>query len=515
MASRTRSRRGKPHSLRQSPAASSQNLSVEDNSSSQASWSSDEDHTHMDEDHTRHSPSLSWTSGDIDTEGPGGTEFQNETSAADYGNETGEDNFENGNETGEQDVTGDTGEILNDRGKFTEPTLLEAQFEMLTEPVEEPPSETAEHVDAASNLPSPTPPPHTTTPTPPPMTTPTSPAHVSPHVSPPPSPILQTSPKLSRNSPSPVPVSGTSPSPISILCTSPSPIPSSRNSPSPIPTPPPELAGSNGRREGEETTNNPFSPELDEVMVTEYTPKASVNPFEEEVPAGMENVKNSDSEPESDPESTLKPVSTNPFIQLSEVPSTTDNLNPFGESPTNPFDLPPPPPMLSSNPFDNDVITNDNDVIVDEAGSAAGGDVVQHAAEGEGKGEGEGEGSIGWSETSSTAEGTLPSLEETHCISLSVFQQGKDSPSNLSAQYDKLSDLSSLLDKGSDRSSQLDRVSEEGEEWSRPESREKSDGETVSSFPSSVDLSLAVEAEPMDNMLHPQENYYENEVSVV
>ena len=127
----------------------------------------------------------------------------------------------------------------------------------------------------------------------------------------------------------------------------------------------------------------------------------------------------------------------------------------------------------------------------------------------------EGEGSVEWSETSSTAEDTLPSLEETHCISLSVFQQGKDSPSNLSAQYDKLSDLSSLLDRGSsDRSSQLDRLSEEGENLSRPESREKSDVETVSSFPSSMDLSLMLEAEPIDDNLHPQENYFENEVCI-
>jgi hypothetical protein len=168
--------------------------------------------------------------------------------------------------------------------------------------------------------------------------------------------------------------------------------------------------------------------------------------------------------------------------------------------------------MLPSNPFDDDVIPNDNDVISDEPGAAASGSVPQLVVEGEG--EGQGEGSMEWSETSSTAEDTLPSLEETHCISLSVFQQGgKDSPSNLSAQYDKLSDLSSLLDKGSSgRSSQLDRLSEEGGEWSRPESREKSDVETVSSFPSSVDLSLVLEAEPIDENLHPQENYFENEV---
>ena len=230
----------------------------------------------------------------------------------------------------------------------------------------------------------------------------------------------------------------------------------------------------------------------------------------------MENERKSDSELESDPESTLKPASTNPFIQLSEVPSaTTDNLNPFGETPTNPFDLPPPPPpptMLPSNPFDDDVITNDNDVITDEASrAAASGGVPQLVVEREG------EGSVELSDTSSTAEDTLPSLEETHCISLSVFQQGKDSPSNLSAQYDKLSDLSSLLGKGSsDQSSQLDRLSEEGEdEWSRPESREKSDVETVSSFPSSVDLSLGLEAEPVDDNLHPQENYFENEVCAV
>lgn len=251
--------------------------------------------------------------------------------------------------------------------------------------------------------------------------------------------------------------------------------------------------------------------------MTEYNPR---NPFEEDVSvAGMENEKNSDSELESDPESTLKPASTNPFIQLSDVPSAgTDNLNPFGETPTNPFDLPPPPPptLLPSNPFDGDVITNDNDVITDEPGAAASGSVPQLLVEGEGQREG----SMEWSETSSTAEDTLPSLEETHCISLSVFQQGKDSPSSLSAQYDKLSDLSSLLGKGSrssgsGRSSQLDRLSEEGEregEWSRPESREKSDVETVSSFPSSIDLSLVLEAEPIDENLHPQENYFENEV---
>ena len=536
MASKTRTKRGKSHSLRQSPAASFQNLSTEDYSSSQASWSSDEDHTHLDDDHACHSPSLSWTSGDIDTEGISGTECQNETGEAqfqseaigiDYRNEAGGAEFEN--ETGEQDNPGDTGGAVSDRGDLAEPTLLEEQFEMLTEETEKPPSETAELADTTSNLPPSIPPPTMAVPialpTPPPAPMDVSP----PHVSPPPSPILQTSPKLSRNSPSPVPILATSPSPIPILHTSPSPIPvsqtspspipSSRNSPSPTPSPTPELqvTASDGRSEGveegeEEATNNLFSAELDEAIVTA---KPSRNPFEEEISAaGMENERKNDSELESDPESTLKPASTNPFIQLSEVPSaTTDNLNPFGEIPTNPFDLPPPPPstMLPSNPFDDDVVTNDDDVITDEASSAAaGGGVPQLVVEREG------EGSVEWSETSSTAEDTLPSLEETHCISLSVFQQGKDSPSNLSAQYDKLSDLSSLLGKGSsDHSSQLDRLSEEGEEWSRPESREKSDVETVSSFPSSVDLSLMLEAEPVDDNLHPQENYFENEVCTV
>ena len=527
MASKARAKRGKSHSLRQSPAASFQSLSVEDNSSSQASWSSDEDHTHLDDDRTRYSPSLSWTSGDIDTEGIAGTEFQNETGGT---------NSEN--EIGEQDSTGETGgAINNERGNLAEPTLLEAQFKMLTEEAEELPLEIAELADTTSNLPPSTPPPTMATPTAPPTPPPAlmdiSP---SPHVSPPPSPILQTSPKLSRNSPSPVPVSATSPSPVPILHTSPSPIPvsqtspspipSSRNSPSPVPSPTPELhvAASDGQREEEGegereegVASNPFSPELDEAIVTEYTPKASRNPFKEDISAtGMENEKNSDSELESDPESTLKPASTNPFIQLSEVPSaTTDDLNPFQETPTILFHIPPPPPlpstMLPSNPFDDDVISSDNDIITDEAGAAASGSVPQLVVEGEG--EGQGEGSVEWSETSSTAEDTLPSLEETHCISLSVFQQGKDSPSNLSAQYDKLSDLSSLLDKGSSgRSSQLDKLSEEGEESSRPESREKSDVETVSSFPSSMDLSLVLEAEPVDDNLHPQENYFENEV---
>ena len=542
MASKARTKRGKSHSLRQSPAASFQNLSVEDNSSSQASWSSDEERTHLDDEHTHHSPSLSWTSGDIDTEGITGTEFQNETGeagfqseavGADYGNGTGGTDFEH--ETGEQDNTGDTGgAVNNERGDLAEPTLLEAQFEMLTEEAEEPPLNITKLVDTISNLPPSTPPPTTpmltAPPTPPPAPTDISP---SPHVSPPPSPILQTSPKLSRNSPSPVPVLATSPSPVLILHTSPSPIPvsqtspspipSSRNSPSPVPSPTPELhvAASDGQRkeggegEGEREeggASNPFSPAVDEAIVTEYTPKASRNPFEEDISAtGMEN---SDSELESDPELTLKPASTNPFIQLSEVPSaTTDDLNPFRETPTTLFHIPPPPllppMMLPSNPFDDDVISNDNDVITDEAGAAASESVPQLVVEREGQGEG----SVEWSETSSTAEDTLPSLEETHCISLSVFQQGKDSPSNLSAQYDKLSDLSSLLDKGSSgRSSQLDKLSEEGEEFSRPESQEKSDMETVSSFPSSMDLSLMLEAEPIDDNLHPQENYFENEV---
>ena len=538
MASKARTKRGKSHSLRQSPAASSQNLSVDDNSSSQASWSSDEeDHTHLDNDRTHHSPSLSWTSGDIDTEGITGTEYQNEAQfqseaiGADYGNETG------GTELiGEQDSTGDAGGAVdNERGNPTdhEPTLLEAQFEQLTEEVEEPPLEIAELANAtSSNLSPSTPPPTVAMPFAPP--TPPMDVSTSPRVSPPPSPILQTSPKFSRNSPSPIPVSVTSPSPVPMSHTSPSPspIPSSRNSPSPIPSPVPELHRdeSEGEREDERegereesVASNPFSPESDEAVVTEYNP---TNPFEKDVSvAGMENEKNSDSELESDPESTLKLASTNPFIQLSDIPSTAagaDNLNPFGETPTNPFDLPPPPPptLLPSNPFDDDVITNDNDVITDEPGAAASGSVVPQLLI---EGEGQGEGSMEWSETSSTAEDTLPSLEETHCISLSVFQQGgKDSPSNLSAQYDKLSDLSSLLGKGSrssgsGRSSQLDRLSEAGEgegegEWSRPESREKSDVETVSSFPSSVDLSLVLEAEPIDENLHPQENYFENEV---
>ena len=173
MASRTRTKRGKS---RQSPAASNQNLSIEDNSSSQASWSSDdEDHTHLDDDRTHHSPSLSWTSGDVDTtEGISGTEFQNETGdaqfqseavGADYGYEAGRTEF--GNETGEQDNTGDvSGASNNERGDLTEPTLLEAQFDMLTDEMEEKRTlEIAELADTISNLPPP----------------PTMPGHITDH----------------------------------------------------------------------------------------------------------------------------------------------------------------------------------------------------------------------------------------------------------------------------------------------------------------------------------------------
>ena len=201
----------------------------------------------------------------------------------------------------------------------------------------------------------------------------------------------------------------------------------------------------------------------------------------------MENEKVSDSELES----TLKRTNTNPFIQLSDLPPNP--LNPFDE---NPFDSP--PKLSPSNPFNDDVIAH-----IDATSSS-------HQQVGGAEEEGEGS---GWSEVSSTAGDALPSLEESHCISMSVFQQGKDSPSDLSSQYDKLSDLSSQFDKLSNLSNQFDKVSE-SDESSRPGSaaKERSDVETISSVPSSVDLSVIEEVEPTDDNLRPQEDYYENEV---
>ena len=486
MASRSCTKRGKPRSLRQSPAASSQNLSsVDDNSSSQASWSSDEDHTHFNDVHAHRSPTLSWTS---DIEGP--------------------------NETGLQDITGN-----QDGGGLIDPTLLEAQFETLNQQTDEAPLDTAELANIMADLL----PPHASTPTAPPTPplyhtgislSPPQASKLSPNShSPATIPAPSQSP-IPSNSPSPIPIPSTSPSPIPILQTSPSPIPVSRNSPCLMGTPPRELPVSGQvEREGEETkrANGLFSSELDEQVVAKCTAVSSRTPHKDEISFdGMKNESKVVLEPESDPELTLKPASTNPFMQFSEVQSTAHNFNnPFSETPTNPFDLSPPPrALLSNNPFDDDVITNSDDVVADEP---VGEGVPQLVVKGEGTLRREE--AVEWSENSSTAEDTLASLEETYCISLSVFQQGKDSPSSLSAQYDKLSDLSSLLDKGSsDRSSQLDRLSEVEELSSRPESREKSDGDTVSSFPSSVDLSLVLEAEPLDNNLHPQENYYENEV---
>ena len=119
----------------------------------------------------------------------------------------------------------------------------------------------------------------------------------------------------------------------------------------------------------------------------------------------------------------------------------------------------------------------------------------------------------GWSEVSSTAGDLLPSLEESHCISISVLRQGKDSPSDLSSQYDKISDLSSQFDKVSNLSSPFDKVSEEEEESSRPgsETKERCD---VSPLPSGVDLSLVEEMESNSDKLCLLEDFYETEVGV-
>ena len=414
MASKARAKKGKPHSSRQSPG-SSQYLSVDDNSS-QASWSSEEDHTHL-------SPEQSWTSGEIDTEGTGRAEFQNETGGTCFENETGEVNYageSGGGVSGSEEYSGST-------------TLLEAEFEQLTEhSEEEPPSSSDDPADTVTNLPSPPSPPHT-----------------SQHVSPPP-----------HVSPSPL----VSPSPHFVSPTSPSPIPSSHASPSPVPCTPPPPDPAN--KELEESYN-PFSHESDESVTT---PMPTVNPFEEDEPASVQSEKNSDSELESRRSSTLKQTSTNPFIQFDDLPTPTASLNPF--------DIPPHP--SPSNPFDDDVTATS----VVETG------VTKHAGA---------EDEQGWSETSSMAEdysNALPSLEESHCISLSVLQQGTDSPTDLPNQFDKVS---------------------EGDESSRPESeaRERSDIETVSSYPSSVDLSLILETDPYDDQLHPQENYYELEVCLV
>ena len=203
-----------------------------------------------------------------------------------------------------------------------------------------------------------------------------------------------------------------------------------------------------------------------------------------------------DLEPELD--STLKRANTNPFIPLNEVPSLADSTNRFDEATANPFDSPPPPPLSPSNPFNDDIIA---------AKDTTSGSTMKAEFDEEGEGS-------GWSEVSSTAGDTLPSLEESHCISNSVFQQGKYSSSDLSSQYDKLSDLSSQFDKVSNLSSQFDKASEG--EWSRPgsEAKERSDVDTVSSVPSSVDLSIIEEEELRDDKLDPQEDYYEHEVCI-
>ena len=228
--------------------------------------------------------------------------------------------------------------------------------------------------------------------------------------------------------------------------------------------------------------DNPVDRELEEVGVA-----SDMNIDQCDEVHGIENDRVDDSDLESNSDSTLKQVNSNTsgFVKLSDVPIVTSL---FESS----YDV----ENLSSadNHFEDQVTCNYEAMPAD--------------TERGGRTEGE---ESGWSEVSSSAGDLLPSLEESHCISISILRQGKDTPSDLSSQYDKISELSSQSDKVSNLSNQFDKVSEEDGESSRPESeaRERSD---VSSFPSSVDLSLIVEAESGGDNLCPLEDYYEDEV---
>ena len=276
------------------------------------------------------------------------------------------------------------------------------------------------------------------------------------------------------------------------------------HSPPPTLSPPPTHSPPPAPEASEEVMdNNPFVESSYQTRhVTSPARVTSPNPFIEEEEEALPDVRSDEVSGEgggdTELESTLKRTSTNPFIPLSDVAALADSTNPFDETTTNPFEIPPPTLVSPSNPFDDDVIATE-----EEATPSC---TIKVEPEEEGA-------ESGWSEVSSTAGDALPSLEESHCIPLSVFQQDRATPSDLSSQYDKLSDLSNQFDKVSNLSSQFDKTSEG--EWSRPGSagRERSDVDTVSSVPSSIDLSMIDEGDPLDDELHPQEDYYENEVS--
>ena len=494
----------------------------------------------------------------------GGIEYQNETSETEHQNKTGISEFgngagvsesgnvtgvsesgngtgvpESGNGTGEQqfpcdpvNATGEKGETevqttqleaefvetTKFEAEFDETTKLEAEFEETTklEAEFEETTQLEAEFDLLTKQANQEPDPIDLPPTTPPLTTPSQPGLPSSlQQSPSPFPIPATSPSPMHipavsARPLPLPIEPSkSPSPLST-----SPVPSSRHSPPPEFSPPSQLTSppqspspyqpSSPPFHPPESADsaktakdrNPFSIEKDGVFASAHVSRNDGNPFTGEETPGMENEKTSDSELES----TLKRTNTNPFIHLSDLPPPLSNaLNPFEEISTNPFDVL--PPTSPTNPFTDDVIT------ISETTPSGAQDVGGAIEEGE---------ESGWSEVSSTAADTLASLEETHCISISVFQQAKDSLSDLSSQYDKLSDLSSQFDKVSNLSSQFDKVSV-GEELSRPGSEAKeraSDIDTISSVPSSVDLSVLEEAELTDDNLRPQENYFENEVHI-
>lgn len=180
---------------------------------------------------------------------------------------------------------------------------------------------------------------------------------------------------------------------------------------------------------------------------------------------------------------TLKKANTSSFIGLSDINAVTEG---HGDIPN----------MLPPDKCRNDEAPSNNEPVTKPTETVGGAEEKES----------------GWSEVSSSVDDLLPSLEESHCISISVLQQGKDSASDLSSQYDKISDLSSQFDKVSNLSSPFDKVSEE-EESSRPvsEAKERCD---ASPLPGVVDLSLVEEVGPNSDNLCLLEDFYENEVSL-
>ena len=508
VASKSRTKRRKPHPLRQSPA-SSQHLPLEDNSS-QASFSSEEDE----------SLALSWASGDVDhtthseTLASGDTEVESNTTATACVTEAIPQLEKDKGPVGKTFL----GDSVRDFKEYAETTIPEAEFAMLAEMAQHDTSATGKCSPPQATPTTHSPPPDHESPclVSPPTTHSTSPSPIPTSRSPIPASVpspssMSLSPVSMSQSPVPTPQSPvlvctlpTSVSPIHVSSSSPSPvlIPSISQSPTGVPvSPPPTMNSSpspNSSSHGLQSLPPSSSIRLSlSVPVVVHTPPDSSDFKEHNNPVsherekvgvasevrcdevhGIESERVDDSDLESNSDSTLKQIHA---MELSDV--------------TNLFET----------SYDVDDLSSTNDHFEDQVTSNY--EAMPIDTERGGRTEGE---ESGWSEVSSSAGDLLPSLEKSHCISISILRQGKDSLSDLSSQYDKISELSSQFDKVSNLSNQFDKVSEE-EESSRPESeaRERSD---VSSFLSGVDLSLIEEAEPGGDNLCPLDDYYEDEV---